>query len=112
MKKYILTTLCVILVACVAYSQAVNPSMDEFLGGVNQIATALSGVVATLLTEVFTRYTKTSKTWSLVSAIVIAMSVALAMLYFGVPSITFTGVFTASTALFALYKSILEVTMK
>jgi hypothetical protein len=111
MKKYILTALCIFAVACIAYAQSTSPSMDEFLGGVSQIATAISGLAATLLTEVFTRYTKTTKVWSLVSAIVIALSVAIAMLYFGIPSVTFAGVFTASTTIFALYKAILEATI-
>jgi hypothetical protein len=103
MKKHF-ATLALIAIPIILLAQ--TPNIGEVLSKVDTIATLLAGFATTVLTQVFTNYTGSSKTNALISAICIALAVAGALWLVGIPTLGVTSIFTIASGLFAIYRKL------
>lgn len=103
MRKHF-ATLALIAIPIILLAQTAN--IGEVLTKVETIATLLAGFATTVLTQVFTNFTATSKTNALISAICIAVAVAAALALVGIPTLGVTSIFTIASGLFAIYRKL------
>jgi MFS superfamily sulfate permease-like transporter len=95
--------LCMCFLA-VCFGQEATHSIGDYLDKVGGLTTILAGVASTILTEVFNKFTGSTKTNGLIAAVCMAIAIGLVLIMFGVPSVSIASIFTVASGLFAIYR--------
>ena len=95
--------LCMCFLA-VCFGQEATHGIGDYLDKVGGLTTILAGVASTILTEVFNHFTKTTKTNALIVAVCMAIAIGVALMAWGVPSVSIGSIFTIASTLFAIFR--------